>query len=192
MGRRFYVLGDLLEITLAVLGSIILLSSYSYIISRINTPMPSYFYLNSHTAEIGIFPAEDLGDYLIANYTRKCYLKDVPFAHNGKIYLPLRFVAVANGIKENNIFEGSDGRLIITKADENKVIIFDSKEKAVVDNGEKINIGDSLLMNDKEMFIESGYIEKIFNMKVKKEGDKIILIPQSFPNPLLSLFKNFI
>lgn len=144
------------------------------------TPTPSYFYLNSSVAEIGMRPISN-ENFIFGQSTKKIYLKEAPFICDSKIYLPLDAVVLASGIKEEDVVK--EKNRIIIKAEKSNDIYFDLKEKTVTIGREKINLGSSLLVKNSEVFLSADYVEKIFKVKIKKDGNVVIMKYKLFPIP---------
>lgn len=142
------------------------------------TPTPSYFYLNSNVADIGIRPISN-ENFILGQSTKRVYLKETPFIYDSKIYLPLEAVILASGIKKENIVKEKDKILI--ESGKNNNICFDLKKKTATTNKEKITLSDSLLVKNDEVFLATDYIEKIFKIKIEKNENKVILKHSLFP-----------
>jgi len=144
------------------------------------TPTPSYFYLNSNVADIGIRPISN-ENFILGQSTKRVYLKEAPFIYDSKIYLPLDAVILASGIKKENIVKEKDKLRI--KIEENNDICLDLKKKIAVTAKEEIHLGGALLIRDDEIFLATQYIEKIFKVKIETNKNEVILRHNLFPIP---------
>ncbi|WP_072968893.1 stalk domain-containing protein [Thermoanaerobacter uzonensis] len=144
------------------------------------TPTPSYFYLNSNVADIGIRPISN-ENFILGQSTKRMYLKEAPFIYDSKIYLPLDAIVLASGIKEENVVK--EKNRIIIKTEKSNNIYFDLKEKTVTIGREKMNLGSSLLVKNSEVFLSADYVEKIFKVKIEKDGNVVIMKYKLFPIP---------
>jgi len=136
------------------------------------TPTPSYFYLNSNVADIGIRPISN-ENFILGQSTKRVYLKETPFIYDSKIYLPLEAVILASGIKKENIVKEKDK--IRIKIEKNNDICLDLKKKIAVTAKEEIQ--------DDEIFLATQYIEKIFKVKIETNKNEVILRHNLFPIP---------
>lgn len=171
-----YVSYLIIDKVIAILGMLILFVAFLHITAFVNTPLPSQFCLNSHIAEIGIIPGEQPIDYyLYGKVAEKVYLPEAPFIKNGKMYLPVQYVAFANGIK--NIITSGDRVIII---DNNQKITIDCRYKEVICNRSKINVQNSLIILNKNVFLSLDVIKKLFAVETKINKNKItIIVPKS-------------
>ncbi|EGD51584.1 hypothetical protein TheetDRAFT_1544 [Thermoanaerobacter ethanolicus JW 200] len=144
------------------------------------TPTPSFFHLNSNAADIGIRPISN-ENFILGQSTKRIYLKEAPFIYDSKIYLPLEAIVLASGTEEENVVK--EGNRIIIKNEKSNDIYFDLKEKTVTIGREKISLGNSLSVKNNETFLSADYVEKIFKMEVKKDGDMITIRYKLFPIP---------
>jgi len=93
--------------------------------------------------------------------------------------LPLEAVVLASGIKEKNVTK--EKFRIIVKTEKSDDIYFDLKEKSAIIGKEKVNLGDALLVKNNEIFLSTDYVEKIFKVKIEKNGNTVIMRYKLFP-----------
>jgi hypothetical protein len=143
-----------------------------YIVHDISTQKPSYLFLNSTMAKLGIKPLDNIGKLNSQDY-ELVTLCTCPIVYNNELYIPVDFAARASGISRNSII--SEGNLLIVNDDRHKTIIINGDRKNVNINGEKtINIPDMLIHN-KTIMLPEIYIHDLFGLKIKQCGNTIIL-----------------
>lgn len=177
--RKGIIIGEILEFIIIVILPLYTGFMFVYLLNSQLTPVPSYFYLNSKIAEIGLIPNNDNKAFFSGNYREKIYMDEAPFIKNGEIYLPVKFAAIANGINEKDIVYRKNILTIIKEKDK---IIIDGNKKIIKNKG-KINCpGELLLIKNNEIFLPASYIEKLFNVKIEVKNDRIILRNNLFAN----------
>lgn len=163
---------EFIYLILLSIAIFLLLFSPLYIVHDISTQKPSYLFLNSTMAKLGIRPLENIGELNLKDY-KLVTLRTCPGIYNDKLYIPVDFAAKASGISDNNVI--SEGNLLIVNDDRHKTIIINGDRKNVNINGEKtIDIPDMLIHN-KTIMLPEKYIRDLFGLKIKQSGNTIVL-----------------
>ncbi|WKV09457.1 stalk domain-containing protein [Thermoanaerobacterium sp. CMT5567-10] len=177
--RKDILIGELLEFIIICILPLFTGFMFAYTFNFLFTPLPSYFYLNSNVSEIGIIPNNDNKDYILGNYRKRIFMEEAPFTSNGSIFLPVKFVAIANGIDKKYITY-ENGILSIDNG--TKKIVLDCNKKTISINGNILTAHGILLVKNNEIFLSTDYLEKLFDIKMEIKGEKIILRNNLFLN----------
>jgi hypothetical protein len=144
------------------------------------TPTPSYFYVGSRLAEIGIIPSNDSSSYCLGQFQHKVKMDAVPFKNGNEIYLPLKYVIMANGLKPGDVMIKNNIMVIKTMSLNNKYTV----NSYTVNKYIKVNNEEFISVNDVKTIFG-----KIYPTSIEINGNKITLNVFQFPKVLSNLFR---
>jgi len=145
---------------------------------------PSYMEIGSTEAQLG-------NHYFDKPAYTSVKLEAAPEIINGKLYLPVDFVAMAAGVSRDRIFTDSKNLLLVISIkntenngsiianednkDNEKILYIIGKEKTIKIDQTKFNLSDEIILKNNTVLMSENWLSKLFKVSIIKNGKKITI-----------------